>query len=141
MPVVHRDASLESRELEGLSKYQGKPAVVATVLDMSDRRRIESSLRESEERYRNLFESISDMVQSVDANGRLLFANPAWLNTLGYTSEEAMGLEIFSIIHPDDHRQLIIEREYTGDLLEVIDAREGFEVEGDEGLGVHELFG
>jgi two-component system sensor kinase FixL len=58
-------------------------------------------LSESEERYRDLFENANDLIQSVDVNGRLLYANRAWRETLGYRADELGALNLFDIVHPD----------------------------------------
>ncbi len=60
----------------------------------------ESLLRESEERYRALFDNASDMIQSVRPDGTFEFANRAWHDALGYTPDELPGLIIWDIIHP-----------------------------------------
>ncbi len=65
------------------------------------RRQTEVMLRESEERYRNLFENSHDMIQSVTPHGRFQFVNRAWLETMGYTLDEVKSLTLFDILHPD----------------------------------------
>jgi two-component system sensor kinase FixL len=64
-----------------------------------------SALMESEQRYRDLFENTSDLIQSVGPDGKLLYVNQAWRKTLGYSEQEVAELNIFDIIHPDslDH--------------------------------------
>ena len=69
--------------------------------DITSQKGVEKSLRESEERYRSLFENASDIIQVVQPDGQLLYVNPSWCNALGYTAEEANNLTIFDIIHPD----------------------------------------
>lgn len=71
--------------------------------EMEERKRAELELLESEERYRSLFDSISDMVQSVRPDGRFLFVNPAWLNALGYSGDDLRELTLFDVVHPDHH--------------------------------------
>ena len=69
--------------------------------DISDEVRARESLRQSEERYRDLFENASDLIQSVDSEGRFLYVNRAWMDTLGYTSEEVPHLRLPDILRPD----------------------------------------
>ncbi len=63
----------------------------ASSATISERRRMELALRESEERYRDLFENATDLIQSVGPDGRLIFVNRAWCATLGYLCTAAAG--------------------------------------------------
>jgi len=57
------------------------------------------------ERYHDLFENASDLIQSVALDGKVLFVNRAWRDTLGYDDSEIATLNIFDVISPDDHHQ------------------------------------
>jgi DNA-binding response OmpR family regulator len=69
--------------------------------EVAERVRAEEALRESEERFRDLFENATDLIQSVTPDGQFLFVNRAWRETLGYSKEQVAGLTLFDIIHPD----------------------------------------
>jgi len=71
------------------------------------RKRAELALQESEERYRDLFENASDLIQSVAADGKILYVNTAWRERLGYSEEEVEKLNLFDIIHPDCIEEVI----------------------------------
>jgi PAS domain S-box-containing protein len=58
--------------------------------DISDRRRAEGALRESEERYRSLFERVPLGLYRTTPEGRILDANPALLEMLGYADRESL---------------------------------------------------
>jgi PAS domain S-box-containing protein len=81
-------------------------------------------LKESEERYRDLFENASDLIQSVDREGRFLYVNRAWKETLGYDETQIQQMRIFDIIHPDyrQHCQMLFQRLMAGELLENVEA-------------------
>jgi PAS domain S-box-containing protein len=51
--------------------------------------------------FRDLCENATDLIQSVAPEGRFLYVNRAWLDTLGYGREEVDGLTVFDVIHPD----------------------------------------
>ncbi|GEM_PF-849626 len=104
----------------------GNPCFLATTaVDIMDRKRWEEALRESEERYRDLFENASDLIQSVDPEGRFVYVNRAWLETLGYTPEELADLNYLDIIHPDSmsHCAEMFERVMAGESLAGIEAK------------------
>jgi len=61
----------------------------------------EGEIREREERYRDLFENATDLIQSVNTDGRFLYVNDAWQKTLGYSEEDVPNLSLWDIIHPD----------------------------------------
>ncbi len=75
--------------------------VVLVYLDITERRRALTALAESEARYRDLFDNASDLIQSVDADGRFRYVNRAWLETLEYSPEDVAALRIFDVLAPD----------------------------------------
>ncbi len=62
--------------------------------EIAERQRAERALRISEERYRDLFHSITDFIYAHDLEGRLLTINPAAAASLGYTPQEMVGRKI-----------------------------------------------
>ncbi|WP_045054391.1 diguanylate cyclase [Aliterella atlantica] len=77
--------------------------IIASGIDITERFLAAQELKESQQRYQDLFENASDLIQSVALDGRFLYVNRAWLETLGYSESEIFGLSLFDIIHPDDH--------------------------------------
>ncbi|NWF76000.1 MAG: diguanylate cyclase [Nitrospirae bacterium] len=63
--------------------------------------RADMLLRESEEKFRDIFKNANDMIQIVDAEGRFLDVNRKWCETLGYTKEEAMQMRFTDIVRKD----------------------------------------
>ncbi len=78
-------------------------------LDITERKRFEAVLRESEERYRDLFDNASDMIQSVGPDGRFLYTNNAWRKALGYTEEDLARLTLFDVM-AESCRATCVER-------------------------------
>lgn len=68
---------------------------------ITEQRDTEAKLRESEERYRDLFENANDLIQSVDENGGFIYVNRKWKNVLGYTDEEIKEITLINILRKD----------------------------------------
>jgi len=77
--------------------------VMGVSRDITQLKRDQEALQASEERYRDLFENATDLIQSVDQQGRFQYVNSAWRSALGYTAEEVKDLTLQDVIHPD-HR-------------------------------------
>ena len=70
--------------------------------DITDRKRAEAALRESEERFRGTFENASIGIANVDFEGRWLRVNQRLCEIVGYTREELLQKTFQQITHPDD---------------------------------------
>ena len=82
---------------------ENSPAFVTSmVVDITERKRVEESLRASETRWRSIFEHSVVGVGTTDRNRRYLSANPALQDMLGYSEEELRGLTLAEVTHPDD---------------------------------------
>ena len=95
-------------------------AVIAFV-DVSSRKRIEAALRESEVKYRTLFETVSEGIYQTSPNGELLGANRALVEMLGYESEtELRSLDVSDLyVNPQERGRLTALLERDGGLAEV----------------------
>lgn len=69
--------------------------------DITRMKRDQEALQQSEERYRDLFENATDLIQSVNRDGRFEYVNNAWKSALGFSADEVERLTIWDVIHPD----------------------------------------
>ncbi len=106
-PYISLNRTKDGRDInvEVVWDYKRDPAgkligFIAIITDVSERLQAERNLKESEERYRDLIESASDLIQMVQPDGKILYANRAWRDTLGYTEEEVVNLTLEDIIDP-----------------------------------------
>jgi len=92
--------------------------------DITARKLGELALKESEERYRDLFESAHDLIQSVSPEGRFIFVNTAWKKTLGYTAEDLDAITMFDILDPDciEHCMSTFQRVMAGEAEDNVEA-------------------
>lgn len=74
-----------------LTLYEGKEAVLVFARDITERKKVEEALRESEERFRSIFENVSIGIYRTSPDGRILLANQAVVKMLGYSSFEELA--------------------------------------------------
>ncbi len=81
---------------------------IAIKQDISKRRQADAALRESEERYRDLVDSLDDLVYSTDEQGLITFVSAA-CRRFGYSPEQLIGKHAAEVVHPDD-REIALQR-------------------------------
>ncbi len=72
--------------------------------EISNRRAVEKALRESEERYRALYNRTPAMLHSIDTNGRLISISDYWAEVLGYDRAEVTGKKLTDFMTGDSRR-------------------------------------
>ncbi len=90
MPFLHKDGT--PRWIEGMrSNLLHEPAIQAVVVnyrDITERKQAEDALRESEDKFRSIFDNSVDAVFLTEPNGGIIAANPAACTMFGYTEAE-----------------------------------------------------
>jgi PAS domain S-box-containing protein len=74
--------------------------------DVTEQKRAEIKLLESERKYRALADNSRDAIARFDKNFRLLYISPAVVRLSGYEAEEFESKDVFSIVHPEDLPEL-----------------------------------
>ena len=74
--------------------------------DITDRKNVEMTLRESEERYRDLVEHSIDIIYTLSFSGEITSVNPAVLPLLGYQPDELIGKNILDFFRPESRQRV-----------------------------------
>ena len=128
MTVIHTDGTRIPMEYTGgvINDDVGAPLyLVAVGRDIREQLKFEEelkatldALKQSEEKYRDLVEKISDVIYSADANGIITYINPAIELLLGFRPEQVVGQPITQFIHPEDFGKM---QENVQNLISEID--------------------
>ncbi len=108
---VHKDGQLvavRATTFRVPGEVGGCDSFVSLVQDDTERKRAESSLRESEQKYRSLFENAVEGVFQTSPEGRMLSANPALARMFGYDTAEELAIEVVDLgrmLVPDDQER------------------------------------
>jgi two-component system, cell cycle sensor histidine kinase and response regulator CckA len=91
------DVEVTSHELV----FAGRRAELVLANDVTERKRVERELRQSEERYRDLVENAHDLIYTQDLEGNYTSINSAVERVTGYTREEALGMNVKHVAAPE----------------------------------------
>ena len=99
------------------------PFVIRQSRERTQRARLAKELQESKDRYLDVFDNTSDLIQCLAEDGRFLYTNRAWRETMGYSEEEVSHLHLPDVLHPDSMQccQERFSRLKSGEGLQHID--------------------
>ena len=84
--------------LLGIATFDRAHGGYAFVFDITERKRSEEKLRESEEKYRNIVETANEGIAVIDREGMVTYANKKMLDMFGYTLEEGLGKSVWGFL-------------------------------------------
>ena len=86
--------------------WSGKKQYQTLYRDITERKRSEEELRESEEKYRAIIETNQEWIWQINNKGIHTFSNPAIEQILGYSIEDIVGKNATIHMHPEDRREI-----------------------------------
>jgi len=91
--------------LSAIRDTEGQPSgLLAVALDQSLTHRQERALRESRERYRDLFENANEMIATLSPSGQFVYVNPVWKSCFGLNDKVFDSLESLDMVFSPDSR-------------------------------------
>jgi diguanylate cyclase (GGDEF)-like protein/PAS domain S-box-containing protein len=91
----------------GETLEDGERLFTAVIRDVTERKKLEKVIRESEERFRSLVQYASDIITILEADGTVQYVSPAVERVMGYKPEEQVGTSAFGCVHPDDKERAL----------------------------------
>lgn len=102
--VMTRSGRVVTMEVKpDLIEYKGEPATMVVMRDITERKEAEEALRESEERFRSIFEKSSDAICLIDNEGRYLMVNEAMCELTGVSREELVNRHYSAFMDKETH--------------------------------------
>lgn len=101
--------------------FQGRLADFVTITDISEHKRADEELRASEERLRQIIDGATEIILSVDKEGKIIAWNDALVDTTGFTKKEMIERNILSQDFPEEISSLseVIRKSLTGQKSEI----------------------
>jgi PAS domain S-box-containing protein len=101
--VLHKEGNIKDIEFSSsIVQFDGRPAEMGIIQDISDLKSLEESLKKAEEKYQILVDNINEIIFMMDPGGKFTFISSSVTQHLGYTPEELAGKPFSEFVQPED---------------------------------------
>ncbi len=119
--LIHIDGSLFDVEISaGLIEFDGKRASISVIRDITERKKAQDILRQTEEKFTQVFQTSPEPIAiSEVADGKIVDANPAFAAAFGYEIQELIGRTVFELnmyFHKSDRYELVRRLKQKGEV-------------------------
>jgi PAS domain S-box-containing protein len=98
-----KDGSIFPLEITAkIINWSNRPAILSIANDLTERKRAEEALRESEAKSQLLLKHSSDLIWDLTLDGVFTYASPSWSRVTGYDPEVIRGSNFTDYVHPED---------------------------------------
>ncbi len=101
--ILHKEGNIKDIEFSSsIVQFDGRPAEMGIIQDISDLKSLEEALKKAEEKYQILVDNINEIIFMMDPGGIFTFISSAITEQLGYTPEEIVGKPFSDLVQPED---------------------------------------
>jgi PAS domain S-box-containing protein len=101
--ILHKEGDIKEIEFfSALIQYDGRPAEMGIIQDISEIKSLEKALKISEEKYQILIDNLDEIIFITDPGGILTFVSPGVTQSFGYAPEEVIGKPFSDFVQPED---------------------------------------
>ena len=113
LQLVSKDKRVIEVEIQSSTvDFDGKPAAFMTLHDITESKKMQRALFESEKKYRELTEMLPQTIYELDKNGNIIYFNQTGFNQFGLDIND-IGKSSFNFIHPSQHEQMRLNMQRT----------------------------
>ena len=119
LPSYTTDIEVAVKVINEIEQYYNQVQELALQMFETIEHEEQEKRQESENKYRDLFDNASDLIQIVAPDGAILYVNNSWLNTLGFTFKEVKGRPVSDFIKDNarDNYKEIAEQTIEGEAI------------------------